>query len=62
MDGAWLLLGFCLLFTGLTVAFLDRGDLLPAGIAAVHASFGIGGFWWNRTHPDRIDTRLPGFD
>lgn len=61
MDARWLLLGFGLLFAGLTVAFAQRGDGLQALVAGVHAVGALGLFWWYSTHDETVEVRLPGF-
>lgn len=58
MDSRWFLLGFGLLFAVLAVSFLDQGKSVLAVVAVVHAVFGFGGFWWNTTRDDPIETRF----
>lgn len=58
MDSRWLLLGYGLLFAALTLGFISQRKALLAFIGVVHTVFGIGGFWWNTTHDNPIETRF----
>lgn len=58
MNSRWLLLGFGLVFAVTTLWAVDRANYLIAGIAFVHAVFGLGGFWWNSTHESTVETRF----
>jgi hypothetical protein len=55
MDNRWLLLGYGLLFTGVTIGALYQGEIPIAAIAVSQAVFGLGGFWWNTTHDNPIE-------
>jgi hypothetical protein len=58
MESRWLLLGFGVLFAVLVLANVQRGNLVQAIVATVFAIFGFGGFWWNTTQDDPIETRF----
>ncbi len=58
MDNRWLLLGYGLLFTGVTIGAIYQGKALIAAIAVVQTVFGLSGFWWNSTHENTIETRF----
>ena len=58
MDSRWLLLGYGLLFTAVTLGSLYQGKYFIAAIAVVQTIFGFGGFWWNSTHDNPIRTRF----
>lgn len=58
MESRWLLLGFGLLSGALAFAFVHDGKILQALVALVHTVFGLGGFWWNTTCDDPIETRF----
>lgn len=59
MDSRWLLLGYGLLFTVVAIGAISQGKSLIAAIAVVQIVVGLGGFWWNSTHDDPIETRNP---
>jgi hypothetical protein len=61
MESRWLLLGFGLLFGVLTLGFVYQGNIVQALITIVFTVFGLGGFWWNTTHEDSIETRYSRF-
>ncbi|EMA50630.1 hypothetical protein C450_13167 [Halococcus salifodinae DSM 8989] len=54
----WLLFGFGLVFGILLFVQAYQGNLLLALIAVVFTIFGFGGFWWNTTQDDPIQTRF----
>lgn len=58
MNSRWLLLGFGLFFGAVTLGSVYQGKVVLAVIAAVNTVFGVGGFWWNTTRNDPIETRL----
>lgn len=58
MESRWLLLGFGLLSGALLLANVLRGDAVLALVAAVWTVFGVGGFWWNTTRDDPVETRF----
>jgi hypothetical protein len=62
MDSRWLLLGYGLLFTVVTIGAIYQGKAIIAAIAAVQTVFGLGGFWWNTTHENTIETRFSRSD
>lgn len=59
MDSRWFLLGYGLLFTGVTIGAIYQGEVPIAAITASQAVFGLGGFWWNTTHERSISWRKP---
>ncbi|GAB7018697.1 hypothetical protein [Halostagnicola bangensis] len=59
MNNRWLLLGYGLLFTGVTIGAIYQGEALIAAIAVTQAVFGFGGFWWNTTHERSVRWRHP---
>lgn len=59
MDSRWLLLGYGLLFTGVTIGAIYQGEVPIAAIAVSQVVFGLGGFWWNTTHERSIGWRKP---
>ncbi len=59
MDNRWLLLGYGLLFTGVTIGAIYQGEVLIAAIAFSQIVFGLGGFWWNTTHERSVRWRNP---
>jgi len=58
VDSRWLLLAYGLFAAALTVAFATRGDVLLTAVSVVQAVFGLGGFYWNTTRDDPIETRF----
>lgn len=58
MDNRWPLLGYGLLFMGVTIGAIYQGKALIAVIAVVQTVFGLGGFWWNSTRDNPIETRF----
>lgn len=58
MESRWLLLGFGLLFAILLLMNIDQMNVLLALVAVVLTVFGLGGFWWNTTQDDPIQTRF----
>jgi len=61
MESRWLLLGFGLLFGGLLLANIYLGNVVLSLVAVVFTIFGLGGFWWNTTRDDTLETRLSRF-
>lgn len=58
MESRWLLLGFGLLFGVLLIVHIYQGNTVQALIAVIFTIFGLGGFWWNSTHENTIETRF----
>ena len=58
MESRWLLLAYGLVAAALTALFVSRGDALLAAVSVVQSVFGLGGFWWNTTRDDTIETRF----
>jgi len=58
MESRWLLLGFGLLFGMLLLVNIQRGNVVLALVAVVFTIFGLGGFWWNTTQAEPIETRF----
>ncbi|PSP39981.1 hypothetical protein BRD20_03880 [Halobacteriales archaeon SW_8_65_20] len=58
MESRWLLLGFGLLFGVLLLVHIYQGNTIHALIAVCFTTFGLGGFWWNTTHENTIETRF----
>jgi len=58
MESRWLLLGFGLLFGLLLLVNIQQGNAILAIIAVVLTIFGLGGFWWNTTQDDSLETRF----
>ena len=58
MESRWLLFGYGLLFTAVTIGAIYQGKYLIAAIAVVQTTFGLGGFWWNSTQDNPIEPRF----
>jgi len=58
MESRWLLLAFGLLFGFLLLENIRQGNIVLTLVSLVFAIFGLGGFWWNTTHDDTIETRF----
>lgn len=58
MESRWLLLGFGLLFGALLLVNIYQGNVVLSLVAVVFTIFGLGGFWWNTTQDDPIETRF----
>lgn len=58
MESRWVLLGFGLLFGILLLVFIHQNNIVQDVIVAIFTIFGFGGFWWNTTRDDQIETRF----
>lgn len=58
MGSRWVLLAFGLLFGVLLLVNIRRGNAVLAAVALVCTTFGFGGYWWNTTRDDPIETRF----
>ena len=55
MESRWLLLGYGLLFTAVTIGAIYQGKYFITAIAVVQTIFGLGGFWWNSGQSNRTE-------
>jgi nitrogen fixation-related uncharacterized protein len=58
MESRWLLLGLSILFGALLIGHVYQGNTVQALIAVAFTVFGLGGFWWDMTHENTIETRF----